>query len=70
MATEAEKVQKYEEILKLLANSSIAGYLRTLKRNEQVDPTLDVTLTACDITAFAKLDNALAANGIKLQSAE
>lgn len=65
MSQDSEKVKRYEEVMQLLANSSIAGFLRTKKSSEEEEPTLDVTLTACDITAFAKLDNALANFGIK-----
>lgn len=60
-----EKEQKYEEVMQLLADSSIAGYLRQLNRVEEDEPTLDVTLTACDITAFQKLDNVLAKFGVR-----
>ena len=70
MATLEEKVKKYEDMLKLMANTSIAGYLRSVTKTEGDEPTMEVTLTNCDITGFAKLDNLLAANGIKLQSAD
>jgi|GEM_PF-6295527 hypothetical protein len=65
MSNDAAKLKRYEETLKLLADTSIASYLRSITRNEEEEPTMEVTLTACDITAFAKLDNALAAFGIK-----
>jgi hypothetical protein len=68
MATLEEKVQKYEDMLKLLANTSIAGYLRSLPKTEGDEPTMEVTLTNCDITGFAKLENLLKNQGIKLQS--
>lgn len=66
MATLEEKVQKYEEMLKLLASGSLASYLRTLQRTESDDPTMEVTLTHCDITGYSKLDDLLKSQGIKV----